>query len=181
MEKSVETVEKYNEYRTSRISYVPNYFIAALTIIFLLLLWQKYNLTFNTVAATNSELISDLIIFGFIVVIIYLIEEADMEKILRQYSVTNNEVVKTEGIIRKKRISIPYQSVADLKVNKGVIGRMFNFGDVEVTGVKENIKMKGMKNPEEIYRLLEKKIARFRGGPRIRKLPVIEETQEEPE
>ena len=179
MEKPVKAVESGTKYKTSRTSYMTNYLIFVLLVVFALLVWQRFSLNFTLSPQTNAELFYDLIIFAFLLVAVYLLEEADMERMLRHYFVTNNEVIKIEGIIRKKRISIPYQSVADVRVNKGVVGRMFNFGDVEITGMKENINMKGMKKPDEIYDAIQKKIARFRGGPRIRKLAPIEEEPEE--
>jgi membrane protein YdbS with pleckstrin-like domain len=179
MEKPAKAVQSGAKYKTSRTSYMTNYFIVILLVVFALLVWQRFSLSFSFFPQTNSELFSDLVIFIFLLVAVYLLEEADMERMLRHYFVTNNEVIKIEGIIRKKRISIPYQSVADVRVNKGVVGRLFNFGDVEITGMKENINMRGMKRPDEIYNAIQNKIARFRGGPRIRKLVPIEEEPEE--
>jgi membrane protein YdbS with pleckstrin-like domain len=167
--------EKGLMYKTARISYITNYCIVVLLIVFLFLLWQKFNLSFTFSPKTVEELTSVLIFFAFFIVIAYLIEEPAIERLIRQYLVTDDEVVKIEGIIRKKRIAIPYQSVADVRVIKGVIGRIFNFGNIEVSGFKDAITMKGLRNPEEIYRIIQNKIARFRGGPRIRRIKAEEE------
>ena len=53
---------------------------------------------------------------------------------------------------------VPFQSVADVRVSKGIVGRIFNFGDVDVIGFKDGILMKGMKNPEEIQRIIQSKL-----------------------
>jgi len=160
--------EKGLKYKTSRISYIANYFIVALLIIFLFLLWQKFKLSFTLSPASIEELIPVLTFFAFVIVAIYLIEEADVERFMRHYIVTNNEVMKVEGIFRKRKISIPYQSVADVKVEKGVIGRIFNFGTVYVTGVgretANNIVMKGLRNAEEVYKIIQNKINLMRGA-----------------
>jgi membrane protein YdbS with pleckstrin-like domain len=103
-----------------------------------------------------------------------------VERAMRQYYVTNNEVMEIEGFVRKKRTVIPYQSIADVKVVKGVAGRIFRFGDVIIAGMKESIKMKGMKNPDEIYKIMENKIALMKTGGRGRRIErEVEEEKED--
>jgi uncharacterized membrane protein YdbT with pleckstrin-like domain len=79
---------------------------------------------------------------------------------VRVYFVTDREIIKEEGIIRKNKISIPLQNVADVKMEKSVVGRIFNFGNVIVTGMKETIKIKGVKNPENLYYLIKSRASR---------------------
>jgi membrane protein YdbS with pleckstrin-like domain len=177
MEQPIRTVEKGVRYKTSRIAYIANYFIVILLIAFLFLLSQKFKLNFNLAAASVEELIPVLTFLAFAIVAVYLAEEVDIERIIRQYVVTNNEIIKIEGVIRKKRIAIPYQSVADIKVIRGVIGRIFNFGNVEITGMKNNIIMKGIKDPEEIYRIIQNKISRFRVWSKSRKIQIEREEE----
>jgi uncharacterized membrane protein YdbT with pleckstrin-like domain len=171
----VKIPEKGVKYKTSRIAYIGNYLLAILIIFFLLLLIQKLNLGFFLFPKTLGQVFSTFLIIGFVGLTAYFIEEPVIERIIRHYVVTNNEVIKIEGIIRKKRIAIPYQSVADVRVTKSFVGRVFNFGNVEISGFKDSITMKGMRDPEEIYRIIQNKISRFRGGPRIRKIEYEEE------
>lgn len=154
-------------YKTSRISYITNYFIVALLIIFLLLLRQEFSLNLTLTPTTVEELIPIVTLFSFIIVAACLLGEPDIERALRHYIVTNNEVMKVEGIFRKKKISVPYQSVADVRVEKGVIGRIFNFGTVYVASVGKEavtIVMKGLSNAEEVYRIIQNKINLMRGA-----------------
>ncbi|RLI96643.1 MAG: hypothetical protein DRP00_05060 [Candidatus Aenigmatarchaeota archaeon] len=140
--------------KTARISYLWNYFLVALIAIFLILL-----LPYLSFESLYSQLIF-LILFS-IILILFL--EPEAEKVLREYIVTDTEVRKVEGIITKKTVSIPYQSVADIKTIKGVLGRIFNFGDVVVKGVKGDIIIKGIREPERITKIIENRIARLRG------------------
>lgn len=174
MKESVKTVESGVKYKTSRISYVTNYSIFILLVVFLFLLWQKFNLNLDFTLRSTENMVPFLVFSASLIIASYLLEEATIERIIRQYFVTDNEVIKLEGFLRKKRVVIPYQSVADVRVTKGVIGRIFNFGDVEVTGFKDAIVVKGVKDPDEICRIIQSKISRFRGGPRIHK-PRVEE------
>jgi uncharacterized membrane protein YdbT with pleckstrin-like domain len=148
--------EKGAVYKTSRVAYMQNYVIAILVAILLILIFPYLN--FTIFIRTAQELISYLIVFGFIIVITFMFEEPTIERWIRRYVVSNNEVMKIEGIIRKKKFAIPYQSIADVKLSKGVVGRIFNFGNIEIMGFKEGISMKGIRNPDEVLRMIENKV-----------------------
>jgi uncharacterized membrane protein YdbT with pleckstrin-like domain len=135
-------------YRTSRVSFLGNYSLALLLIVFLALLLPFLGSQYIEVVGIA------VVLLAFI-----LAAEPEAEIFLRQYLITNAEVIRIEGIISKKTFSIPYQSVADIRVIKGAIGRIFNFGDVMVKGIKEDIIFKGVRNPEVIGKVIENKIA----------------------
>lgn len=146
--------EKGLRYKTVRISYIQNYFIVILLFVLIALLLPVLDL---------EAWWSKLLILGISSVILILFFEPETERALREYLITNAEVTKIEGIIIKKRISIPYQSVADIRVIKGIAGRIFNFGTVVIKGMKDDIVIKGVKEPEVVYRIIENKIARMKG------------------
>jgi len=148
--------------KTSRVSYISNYFLVALVVALLVLVWPHLNL--KIFFASYTDLIPFAIFSLLVVTITFLMEEPSIEQVMRKYIITNNEVIKVEGLIRKKRISIPHGNVADIRVKKGVWGRLLNFGDLEISGMKENIVMKGIRNPDEIYKVIENKISLMREG-----------------
>jgi len=142
--------EKGIRCKTSRVSYISNYFLIILILLLLLIL--GFTLDMN-------ELWVKLLIYGCSFVLSFLVLEPEIEKTVREYIITNNEVVKVEGIFTKKRTSIPFGAVADVKLIKGFTGMLFNFGDVEVSGFQDKIKIKGIRDPDEIYRIIENKIS----------------------
>ena len=148
--------EKGVVYKASRVAYIQNYIIAAMVAILLFLVFPYLN--FTIFITTIPELISYLIVFGLIILITFMFEEPTIERWIRSYVVSNNEVMKIEGIIKKKKFAIPYQSIADVKMTKGVVGRIFNFGNIEIMGFKEGISMKGIRNPDEVLRMIENKV-----------------------
>jgi len=154
--------EKGNVYKTSRVSYISNYALVALAAVLLVMVWPYLNV--KIFFTSYADLLPFGIFSAFLLTITFLIEEPAIEQLMRKYVVTNNEVIKIEGLIRRKRISIPHGNVSDIRVKKGVWGRIFNFGDVEVTGFRENIVMKGVRNPDEIYRQVENKVSLMREG-----------------
>jgi len=148
--------EKGVVYKTSRIAYMQNYVIATLVVILLILIFPYLN--FTIFITTTQELISYLVVFSLIIIITFMIEEPTIERWIRKYVVSNNEVMKIEGIFRKKKFAIPYQSIADVKLSKGIVGRIFNFGNIEIMGFKEGMNMKGIRNPDEVLRMIENKV-----------------------
>lgn len=145
--------------KTARIYYFNNYMLTVLVLFLASIIYTKFNLTFYFIPRTFWELANTMLTFGFVAILAYLIQEAEIERAMRKYIITNNEVAKAEGVIRKSRVSLPHANISDIRVQKGVIGRIFNFGDIDVVGFKGQIKIKGIKNPEMIHRVIETKIA----------------------
>jgi len=136
-------------YKTSRISYVFNYVLVLLIILLLAILYPSLNL---------SETISAVFVFISFIVILILFVEPQWERILRRYIITDTEVIKIEGILRKNKISIPMEKIADINLKKGILGRIFNFGNIKITGFKNKIEMKGIRYPEKVYELIRGRI-----------------------
>ncbi|MEM7825441.1 MAG: PH domain-containing protein [Candidatus Aenigmatarchaeota archaeon] len=140
-------MEESLKYKTSRISFIFNYFLIILLLILFFLLLPFLDFPF-----------SYFVYYFFFLIILVLLLEPEAERTIREYFITNAEVIKIEGILTKKRISIPYQSVADVRVIKGIVGRILNYGNIVVKGVKDDIILKGIKNPEAVYELINRKI-----------------------
>ena len=142
-----------------------NYALLTLVLILFFLVWIKFDIQFSLFPRTTHEFQSTMVAFGFLIAITFLVEEPTIERWVRHYVVKNNEVIKIEGILTKKKISVPYQSVADLKLNKGIVGRIFNFGDVHVVGLGNLvINMKGVARPEEVFNVIQNKVGLMRGA-----------------
>lgn len=154
--------EKGLFYRTSRRAYVWNYVIVALLVFFFYLVFTRFGLSFSLTPRTFEQIWQTFFTLGILAAISFLIEEPVLEGVMRKYHITTNEIVKIEGLLRKKRLVVPMQNVADVSVRKSIIGRIFNFGDIDVKGFKDEFTMKGMANPEEIQKILQSKINLFR-------------------
>jgi len=136
-------------YKTSRISYILNYVIAFFMISLVAIAFPS--LEFNDFLS----IIFVFICFGFAFL---LFIEPDIERVLRQYIITDTEVVKVEGILRKKKIAIPMQKIADINLKKGILGRIFNFGNIKISGFKNKIEMKGIRYPEKVYEFVKERV-----------------------
>src|SRR2546427_13001412 len=87
-----------------------------------------------------------------------LVDQPAVERMFKRYVLTDIDAIKYEGLVRKKIFSIPYQSIGEIKVRQGFFGRFFNFGDIEITGFKESITMKGILFPHKVHEIIQEKM-----------------------
>ncbi|MBI4010614.1 MAG: PH domain-containing protein [Candidatus Aenigmarchaeota archaeon] len=148
----MKNIESQLTYRTSRIHYLPNYIIVILVLIISFIISPMLNIFGN--------LLHLAFFFTLLSIASAFAEEPEWGRLWRKYIVTNNEIKKVEGLLDKKETIIPYQSVADVEVVKPLLGRILNVGTVHVRGFKEggDIEMKGVRNPEQIQRVIQNKI-----------------------
>ncbi len=149
--------------RQAKISFLYNYILFGLMSIMMFLAWNQLNLTFTTSPQNVGETMKTAFVVIMGAIMLYLVKEPVIMRKFKTYVITNNEVIKVDGIFRKNRIIIPYQSISNIDVFKGVVGRMLNFGDVTVVGFKNKIIMEGIKDPDLFYRIINNKIAIIRG------------------
>lgn len=153
--------------RQSRVSYIYNYLLAALIMVFFVLLWLRFDITFNLFPSTTEMFLKSFVVLGFFGLIAFLFEEPVIRRLFRYYVITNSEVIMVDGILRKSRIIIPHNSIAHVRVYKGITGRIFDFGDIIVRGFRDQITMHGIRNPELFYRVIDNKISLMRGSKHI--------------
>ena len=157
--------EKGITYRATRRAYVGNYFIIGLVLVFFVLAYFRFNLSFTLFPRTGQEIISSLIVLAFFAGMSFMVDEPVLEGWVRHYILTNHEIIKIEGVLRKKKLIIPFGSVADVSVRKSIFGRLLNYGDVQISGFKDPIVMKAMNNPELIQKIIQNKINIYRKKP----------------
>ena len=55
----------------------------------------------------------------------------------KQYIVTNRRVIQVSGVFNKNVIDSSLEKVNDVKMEQSALGRMFNFGDIEILTASE--------------------------------------------
>lgn len=152
--------------KASRVSFLSNYCLAVLAIIFFILMLTTLDLQFTLLPKNTSQLFSTLLIIGVATIIAFLIEQPEIERWMRQYIVTENEVIEVEGIISKKKVILPYGSISEITVRRGPIGRVLNYGDVYIGAFRSgsDINMKGIRNAHKIHEIIQNKINLIREG-----------------
>lgn len=162
----MEKESKEIELKTSRIYFLGNYVIAGLVIIFLVLLYFIFDLNFTLFPKTQPELISTVVLLGVFGLAAGMIEQPEWARFRTKFIVTMNEVAKEEGILNKERVVLPYATVADIRVEKSVMGRIFNYGTLSVSSFKagSDMVMKGISYPAKIHVMIQNRVNLVREG-----------------
>ncbi len=73
-----------------------------------------------------------------------------------EQGVTNKRVIFKKGIISRKSEEMKITSIETVEIVQGVIGRMFGFGDVKVTGRGvSDVVFKNIDDPMDVKRQIE--------------------------
>ncbi|KZX12729.1 PH domain-containing protein [Methanobrevibacter curvatus] len=73
-----------------------------------------------------------------------------------EYIITNSRVIVNKGVLMKKSEFFPMQKIQDIEINKGIIGRIFKVGDINIfSGYDEgSIKLKNIKTPDNVENII---------------------------
>ena len=152
--------------KISRIYFLNNYILAGMVITFLILSYFVFDWRFTLFPKTTSDLISTLTVLGIFGIGAVMIEQPEWERYRTRFMITMNEVIKEHGILSKEKVILPYATVADIKVERGVIGRILNYGTLSVSSFKagSDMIMKGIRYPERMHVLIQNRVNLIREG-----------------
>jgi uncharacterized membrane protein YdbT with pleckstrin-like domain len=94
-----------------------------------------------------------------------------MRWVTTQYVFTDRRIIIRRGLLTKEGRDVPLAKVNNVTFSKGLLGRIFNFGDLQIdsANVDGSLWVKDVPDVEEIqrdiYRLQEEDDARRRGSP----------------
>lgn len=116
-----------------RPSFVPTFFmlvgLALLGGVLIIALAQAQNILSQTIVMTIQLAVA--VVNGFALLVVFLAWFSTI------YSLTDKRVDERFGIIGQHSSSIGIKEISDIKVKIGIIGKIFGFGDVHVTGANE--------------------------------------------
>ena len=108
-----------------------------------------------------------VIIIGLIIVIVWVVRPF-LYWVTTQYVFTNRRIITRAGVISKKGRDMPLAKVNNVSFEVGVLGRILNYGRLEITSASdENLVIDDVPNVEviqrDVYRLHEQDDDRRRG------------------
>jgi membrane protein YdbS with pleckstrin-like domain len=139
------------KFKSSIVSQLFEIILILLINIILFILLFAYN--------TNLTKISFASIFWYILLIIefFVIDEIIIRNIYT-YEISESGVKESFVLFSKKETFIPYTSIMKLELKKSFFGRIFKYGDIEISSTASSkIVMKGVKNPEKIFMKIKEK------------------------
>jgi putative membrane protein len=108
--------------------------------------------------------------FGFLGIIITLLLSGPYYRSLK-YEILEDEVIVRAGIITKSVKHVPYRTVTNLTIKRGILDRLFGLGtlNIQTAGMSANTNtaeesLVGLINVQEVYELVAAELRRFRGG-----------------
>ena len=88
-----------------------------------------------------------------------------------RYEIHEDEMIVNAGIVTKSIKHVPFRTVTNLTVKRGLFDRWFGIGtlDIETAGMSgtqgvPEQSLVGLENPQEIYEMVVTALHRFRGG-----------------
>jgi membrane protein YdbS with pleckstrin-like domain len=137
--------------KTSLVSQLLDIAIILLTIIIVLFLKIYY----------NFELFKPSVQFALVLLLIvvdlYILNELIIRRIYT-YEIDDAGVKENFTLFSKRETFIPYYNITNVELKKSFIGRMLNYGDVEVSSPQTKIIFIGIKNPEIVYNKIKEKV-----------------------
>ncbi len=87
-----------------------------------------------------------------------------------RYEIHDDEVIVHVGVITKSVKHVPYRTVTNIVINRGILDRLFGLGTLNIqtagmsgqTGAEEALV--GLPNVQEVYDLVAVELRRFRAG-----------------
>ncbi|OEY66791.1 PH domain-containing protein [Marinobacter sp. X15-166B] len=97
--------------------------------------------------------------FTFGITLIYAVYKGLVLKNMEQ-GVTNKRVILKRGIISRKTDEIKLSAIETVQIDQGILGRVFGFGTVRVTGRGiSDLNFKGIDDPMSVKREIENSIS----------------------
>ncbi len=97
-----------------------------------------------------------LLVFGIILVGIYMFAHAAIVMLTTEFAVTNHRVVLKRGWISRDTEELAVGNVETVELHQSILGRLFNYGSLGVTGTGDAvIKFPPMADPVGFRRAIE--------------------------
>ncbi|WP_409197732.1 PH domain-containing protein [Methanobrevibacter acididurans] len=116
------------------------------------------NLTVNTInfvqwPLTEYTAIAFLVI-GILIVLYILFELLSWSSY--KYTITSGRIITESGVIRKDKSSMPYNTIQDVVISQGIVGRMIGIGSVLLYSAYDgkDLQLTQISNPHEVEEII---------------------------
>jgi uncharacterized membrane protein YdbT with pleckstrin-like domain len=76
----------------------------------------------------------NLVVLGFLVIALYRLLDRVIFYCTSEFGVTSKRVLGKTGFIRRRSLDIVLAKVEAIRLSQSILGRIMNYGDLEVTG-----------------------------------------------
>jgi uncharacterized membrane protein YdbT with pleckstrin-like domain len=97
-----------------------------------------------------------LIVLGVVLVGVYIFVRSALTMLTTEFAVTDHRVILKRGLINRETHELAVASVEGVSLHQTVLGRIFNYGTLTVTGTGEAvIRFPPMADPVQFRRAIE--------------------------
>jgi membrane protein YdbS with pleckstrin-like domain len=96
--------------------------------------------------------------------ILFLMAEA--RRINHRYFIGETTISVRTGILSRKTQYLPYRQIERVEVDQSILGRMFNIGNVIIDTGDDTIRLRAVKAPDRVHKLVTEQIANLGGNAR---------------
>ena|SRR2546428_11568601 len=95
-------------------------------------------------------------ILGFVEVV-----NAELRRRRVQYIVTDNRIIRKDGLLRRRTMEIPFTQVERVELEQGIIQRLFGFGDVVLDTGEDTETLQSLRHVKLIHAEIVKHIGQM--------------------
>jgi len=97
----------------------------------------------------------------FLLIAIYCILRAELKRYTTLYVITDNKIVRTDGILTKDTQMIPYTQLNRVDLRQNLFQRIFKIGTLVIDTGDDKLKIEMISHPRNVQDLLSQRIGRL--------------------
>ena len=119
--------------------------------------WYLDRLPNVTVGPVNTDLILVLVL---LLLALYCLVRAELKRATTFYVITDNKVIRKDGILSKNTQMVPYTQLERVDLNQSIGQRILHIGTVVVDTGDDVLKIDNIPHPEKVQQLLSQRLGR---------------------
>lgn len=108
-----------------------------------------------------ASISSEWIVLGLLLLLaLYSLVRAELKRATTLYVITDNKIIRRDGILSKNTQMIPYTQLERVDLNQSLGQRLLHIGSVVVDTGDDTLKIDHIPHPEKVQQLLSQRIGR---------------------
>jgi uncharacterized membrane protein YdbT with pleckstrin-like domain len=97
----------------------------------------------------------------FLLIAIYCVLRAELKRYTTIYRITDNKIVRIDGILSKNTQMIPYTQLNRVDLRQSLLQRIFKIGTLAIDTGDDTLKIEMISRPKDVQELLSQRIGRL--------------------
>jgi membrane protein YdbS with pleckstrin-like domain len=119
---------------------------------------KKYGNVDQSISGLSIDLVAGII---FLVIALLSFIAAEMKRIMTLYTITDNKIIRRDGILRGNTQMIPYTQLNRIDLDQSFAQRMMKIGTLVIDTGDDTLKIQMISHPEMVQEMLSHRIGRL--------------------